>query len=304
MRNIWKFKWLNDGFRSLNESIIYPEVAQTLLDWKKNSNTIETSVLIGGLALSYYLKPRATEDIDLIFLTKDSIPNNVIGFTRPREHAFRHIKTHVEVEVLDPDFLNTNKELFELVFEESVLSDGIRVASPRSLIALKLNRFSPTDRSDIINLIKYCKSNEISLDLEKYNLSEESLNNFKQCLDESDNYSQNMHMLECYSLLNDGKYKVNEIDNDTGYDIFITNEKYYDVPSFYFGKNIGKRIMKFDDFSYLIKIPKDINEELEVIYSSTDYKSFVGRKKDELILKEWLKVNINKLNEKWNLLNS
>ncbi len=38
LRNIWKFKWLNDGFRSLNESIVYPEVAEALAEWKRNSN--------------------------------------------------------------------------------------------------------------------------------------------------------------------------------------------------------------------------------------------------------------------------
>lgn len=39
-RNISKFKWFNDGIRSLNESIIYPEVELALNDWKKYSDQI------------------------------------------------------------------------------------------------------------------------------------------------------------------------------------------------------------------------------------------------------------------------
>ena len=304
LRNIYKFKWLNDGFRSLNESIVYPEVAETLEDWKANSNTQDSCVLVGGLALSYYLKPRPTEDVDLIFLSSDDIPESVYGFTRPREHAFRHIKTHVEVEVLDPYFLKKDQDFFEQVFKESIISDGIRVASPRSLIALKLKRFSIIDRGDISNLLNYCRSNNIDLDFSSYNLSDVELENLNVSLNESKNdFSQNMHMLECRSLLHNSKYKISKIENEIGYDIFVTNEKYYDTPCFYFGKNIGNKIMKFDDFSYLVRIPNKVDESLEVVYSSTDYKSFTGHKNEETVLKNWISDNLYLLINEWNNLN-
>ena len=94
LRNIWKFGWLNDGFRSLNESIVYPEVAETLEDWKLNSDMKESSVLIGGPALSYYLKPRPTEDDGLTFLSADDIPKSVYEFRKMKDYTFSHIKTN------------------------------------------------------------------------------------------------------------------------------------------------------------------------------------------------------------------
>lgn len=303
LRNISKFKWLNDGIRTLNESIVYPEVAETLEDWKKYSKTIDDAVLIGGVALSYYLKPRPTEDDDLIFLTYEDIPESVYKFTKPRDHAFKHIKTHVEVEVLDPDHLKKSKKFFEQIFTESVLSDEIRVASPRSIIALKLQRYSIQDKADIDNLIQFCKSNNIKLDFSEYDLSDLELNNLDIALNESNNFSQNSHMLECASLFRDKKYLIKHIENDIGYDIFVTNEKSYDDPSFYFGKNVGNNIMMFDDFSYLVKIPENINEDLEVVYSSTDYKSFTGRKDEYNILQNWIKENLEDLNKSWKKLN-
>lgn len=302
MRNLYKFKWLNDGIRTLNESIVYPEVEQTLNDWKKYSNTKETSVLVGGVALSFYLKPRPTEDLDLIFLSVDDIPDDIYGFKRSREHSFRHIITHVEVKVLDPDFLNKDIELFKIVFNNSILSDDIRVASPKCLIVLKLNRYIERDIADIADLIKYCKYNDIDLNFDQYPLTEREFNNLQNSLNRSNermsvNFSQNMHMMECVSLMK-SDYKISKLDNDIGFDIFVTNEK-HETPTFYFGRNVGNRTMKFDDFSYLIKIPENINEELEVLYSSTDYTSFTGRKNEYEVLKKWLSGNLEKLRESY-----
>jgi hypothetical protein len=90
MRNIWKMNWKNDGFRSLYESAIYPEVIIALEDWKQYNNS--NCVLVGGLALSYYIKPRQNQDIDIIFLTEKDIPTNVYGFKRNRLHSFEHKK--------------------------------------------------------------------------------------------------------------------------------------------------------------------------------------------------------------------
>ena len=88
-----KSKWKNDGFRSIYESVIPKEVLVALDDWKNSNN--KDCVLIGGLALSYYIRPRYTEDIDLIFLTEDDIPETVYKFRRNRKHSFEHIKTGV-----------------------------------------------------------------------------------------------------------------------------------------------------------------------------------------------------------------
>jgi hypothetical protein len=62
-----KRQYKNDGFRSLYESAVYPELSIALEDWKRNCND---GILIGGLAYSYYCKPRKTEDIDCLFLSE------------------------------------------------------------------------------------------------------------------------------------------------------------------------------------------------------------------------------------------
>jgi hypothetical protein len=285
LRNIWKFSWLNDGFRTLYESIIYPEVEETLNDWKKYNNN--DCVLIGGLAYSYYLKPRPTQDIDLIFLSEEDIPETVYKFKRTRPHGFKHTKTHVEVEVLSPNFLKKSEKLFKKVFNDANFIDGIKVASPISLIALKLARFKKQDQSDIDELIKYCKRSNIKLDFSGYDLSNIEEERLNKSLNESSEEFFNNHMLESRNLFLDNSINKVKINNDTGYDIYLINDG-INENSFYYANNMGDKVMKFSDFNFLIKIPSEINEKLEVLYSSTDFKSFRGFEKEKAKLEKWL----------------
>lgn len=167
IKNRRKSKWKNNGFRSLYESIIPNEVIMALRDWKDN-NTDQNYVLIGGLALSYYLKPRYTEDVDLIFISPSEIPKSVYKFRRNMPHSFEHIRTGVEVELLTPDYMDRPDSFFDIIFNNSIISDGIKVASPESLIALKLRRFNNKDINDISELYKYMNENNMSINLDKY----------------------------------------------------------------------------------------------------------------------------------------
>ena len=110
LRNIAKCNHPNDGTRSLLESVLANEVVDALSDWKNNTDTSKY-VLIGGLALSYWVKPRTTSDVDILFLSKADIPMYVDGFKRTRPGAFIHLKTHVEIEVLSPETINMEKLL-------------------------------------------------------------------------------------------------------------------------------------------------------------------------------------------------
>jgi hypothetical protein len=56
---------INDGTRTLIESIMMPELIAALRDWAKSGSG---GVLIGGLGLSYHARPRFTQDIDFLFL--------------------------------------------------------------------------------------------------------------------------------------------------------------------------------------------------------------------------------------------
>lgn len=171
IRNISKMNYHNDGTRTLFESVIYPEIILALKDWKENS--IKNCVLIGGLALSHYVKPRTTIDIDMLFSKDEDIPNRVLNFKRNRIHAFEHNKTQVEVELLTPDFIKIPLNVIQSIFSTSITSDGIRIASPSGLVSSKLFRFNRQDQADIEQLIKYC-----DIDLLSFNLSQIEIDKF------------------------------------------------------------------------------------------------------------------------------
>ncbi len=152
LRDLSKMNIPNDGTRTLFESIAIPEVEQALKDWKKQVGSI--GVLIGGAAAGFYTKPRSTTDIDILFLSLAEIPKHVSGFKRIRPGAFQHDKTHVEIEVIAPESINLPIEMVKHVFATSEISDGIRVASPSGLVALKLFRMKRYDEGDIWSLVE------------------------------------------------------------------------------------------------------------------------------------------------------
>jgi len=299
-----KSKWKNDGIRSLYESVIPNEVLTALDDWKLHNNS--NCVLIGGLALSYYTKPRYTEDIDLIFLTEEDIPEKVYKFRRNRQHSFEHIKTGVEVEVLTPKHINKGIELFKNVIDSSVKSDGIKIASPLGLIALKLFRSKTNDRDrlDIIELCKYCYENNIKLDISNFDLTDDEIKTFNEIKNNIDfeKISENMYLLEIKSYFkNNINYKKIDLDK---YEIYIFNEKFGE-PRFHFGKNFKKIIKGYSDchFSISLTKPFDDNNNLRVLESSTEYKSFNGFKDDEYFLKNWLNENLIQIKKIWSEIN-
>lgn len=294
MRNIWKMNWKNDGFRSLYESAIYPEVIEAIEDWKQQ---VSNCVLVGGLALSYYIKPRQTQDVDVIFLTDKDIPNTVYGFRRNRNHSFEHIKTGVEVEVLTPEFLNKNKQLFQKTFDDSILSNGIRVASPKSLIVLKLNRFNERDKVDILELITHCKLKGINLDMSDYELNNNELKNLNS-LDIDDSIDENMYVLETKSYFRDKKEFIKISEGLNGNNIYIF-ENEFGEPRFHYSKNMENKIRKVNDFQFSLSL-----KSLDVLESSTGYKSFFGFEKDEEVLKNWLENNKEYLINKWKEINN
>lgn len=143
----------NDGSRTLVESTMAPEIINALNALAANNFQ---GVLIGGLAVSYHTKPRMTSDIGSLFKDEQSIPNELNGFKKIRDHAFRHNKTHVEVEVLTPQFLNNDipVNVANHIIATAIEVNGLRIASKSGLVAAKLGRASYQDKHDIIELIK------------------------------------------------------------------------------------------------------------------------------------------------------
>lgn len=173
LRNVEKMNNVNDGTRSLYESVMAPEVISALEDWKKYNDS--DCILIGGMALSYYIKPRYTQDVDVIFLSKKDIPKEVYNFKRHRDGAFQHNKTHVEIEVLTPESINTPLILVQKIFNTAIIDDesGLKIASPEGIIALKLGRFKLQDQADIEALKTYK-----NIDLSYFDLSDELIKRF------------------------------------------------------------------------------------------------------------------------------
>ena len=177
LRNVEKMQTHNNGERTLFESLMVPEVIATLKDWINNNKS--NYILIGGTALSYYIKPRYTEDVDVLYLFSSDIPENVNLFKKHRNGAFLHKKTHVEVEAVTPKTINLNVNLAKEIYDTHNHTNGIKIASASGLVALKLVRFNLQDQADISELIKTGR-----VDLTQYkNLSEKELSNYQKIID-------------------------------------------------------------------------------------------------------------------------
>jgi hypothetical protein len=124
---------------NLNHVGLIPEVQHALVKWIKATVPGHRGILIGGLAMSFYAKPRTTDDVDMLFVHTSDIPNEVMGFKRYRPGAFREHDTHVDIELTTPaSFDNLPIEVVRKVIGTAVDYDGLKVASREGMIALKL----------------------------------------------------------------------------------------------------------------------------------------------------------------------
>jgi hypothetical protein len=158
------------------ESAIVSEVKNALHSWIKNSSS--KGVLIGGLALSFYSKPRYTQDIDVMFLSNEEVPTNVYSFKRHRKSAFEHKKTGVKIELLTPETVNIKRELVKEVIRTATSHNGINVASVEGLITLKLQRNSYKDKGDIETLLQSNKN--ANMESWKTYLTDDQLKTFEE----------------------------------------------------------------------------------------------------------------------------
>lgn len=176
LRDLYKTNTTNDGMRSLFESILIPEVVKAFSDWKNSTQNLEY-VLIGGIALSYYTKPRTTTDVDVLFPKASDIPDLINRFKKHRVGAFQHNETHVEIKVLTPSSINMSEDLAKAIYVSARIIDGIRIASPSGLVASKLGRFKLQDQADIEALCEIEK-----IDLTPYPISKEWIDRYKKLL--------------------------------------------------------------------------------------------------------------------------
>jgi len=151
LRNLRNYQTNNDGSRTLFESAMVPEVTAALKDWAFKANN--PGIIIGGIALSYYTKPRYTQDVDVLFLKAEDIPVEVVGFKKHRQGAFEHKSTGVEIETVTGNSFKVNPNTIKRVIDTAVTTSGVKVASKEGIIALKLGRASLQDKADIAALL-------------------------------------------------------------------------------------------------------------------------------------------------------
>lgn len=162
--------------RTLEQAAIVPEVQEALVRWVAKTKPEMRGVLIGGLALSMYAPPRYTQDVDLLYLKDEDIPEPD-GFKKLRGHSQIDKKTHVEVETVVPGMIHLPIPLAKRVLETAVSFKGcdIKVASMEAMIALKLHaavsnvKRKSRDSADIQAIIEHNPTFALS-DMQSWNL--------------------------------------------------------------------------------------------------------------------------------------
>jgi len=153
LRNMSLMNATTNAGRSLLQSVMAPQVQYALGKWIKQAHR---GLLIGGLALSYYVKPRYTADIDLLFRCEEEVPDEVRGFERRDVHTFQEWRHRVEVKVMTAAMLKPQvpEAVILKLFETAVESSGLSIVSKEGLAALKLYGERMQDRADIVALLR------------------------------------------------------------------------------------------------------------------------------------------------------
>lgn len=178
----------NIGRATVPQIIMNDEVRRSYQRWANATNNSGT--LIGGIAFSFYGRPRTTMDVDLIYIQEQDIPETVKGFKRVRPHTFRDNLSHVEIEVLVPHVINVDPVLVRKVVETAnVDAQGNRVASVAGIIALKLGRCSRQDITDIAALMALSVTdghvvNPRLIDISEFDLSPDKIEKYNALLTE------------------------------------------------------------------------------------------------------------------------
>ncbi len=137
--SIRNMEFARTSVSSWRNAAFVPEVGHALAKWvKAKTGAVAPGILIGGLAMSFYAKPRYTEDIDLLFLEDHEVPKEVEGFKKHRLSAFEDREDNVEVELVTATSIGIPQVVARKVIETAVEYDGIRVASLEAMVVLKL----------------------------------------------------------------------------------------------------------------------------------------------------------------------
>jgi hypothetical protein len=148
---------------------------------------ISDYALIGGLALSAWIEPRTTKDIDLVIvLSKNLIWQDIASLIETRlqkkviikkgnkrttiQEKLSFMMGQIEVDVISTKGFELAAEAIENAMHAKVFDKSLKVVSPEYLILLKLLPLSSQDEIDIGLLLKKVNKNRLRKLAEKHHL--------------------------------------------------------------------------------------------------------------------------------------
>ena len=166
--------------KTLEEAALVPEVRTAALRWASQQEGNERGVLIGGLALAFYARPRQTMDVDVLVKSVSDVyvPQ---GFTKSRMHAIFDKATQVEIEIVTPAFVGIPGDVADRVMHTAwdlgAAGNHMRVASLDSMIVLKLygadsQKRRRQDEADIQSMIEHNPRLDVEGLIRSWSLSE------------------------------------------------------------------------------------------------------------------------------------
>jgi hypothetical protein len=154
----------------------------------KNEDIIEDYALIGGLALSAWVKPRTTKDIDLVVVVSKKMKwTDIASIIETRLHKkvvvqkgtqrtnikekLSFISGQIEVDIISTKGFDLADEAIRNAVIADIFGNHVKVVTPEYLILLKLLPLSNQDIVDIKALIKKADRKKLKGLAQKHYLS-------------------------------------------------------------------------------------------------------------------------------------
>jgi hypothetical protein len=137
----------------------------------QDEHVINDYALIGGFALSAWIEPRSTKDIDLVVTVSPALTlNDLKTLVENRLHKrtylpkmtsmtdiremFSFVEGDLEIDVISSARFDLAQEAVQNAVTVTVFNKKIKIATPEYLIALKLLPFEAQDIIDIKKLLQ------------------------------------------------------------------------------------------------------------------------------------------------------
>jgi hypothetical protein len=159
----------------------------TFFDGLKKEKLITDYALIGGLALSAWINPRTTKDVDLVVVVSKNLTwQDVAALIETRLHKkvilqkgskrttiqekLSFMMGDIEVDLISTKGFGLAAEAIENAVSAEVFDRSVKVVSPEYLILLKLLPLSSQDEIDISALMKKADLKRLETLAEKHSL--------------------------------------------------------------------------------------------------------------------------------------